>query len=354
MAVVAAGGLLTMKPLFRAMGADEEMIRLVKAYMVPWYLGVGLLVLPMIGNAAIRSTGDNKTPSFIMVLAGCVNIVLDPLLIFGPGPFPRLELQGAAIATVLSWVSSFGAALWILARRERMIDWARPRAAALWASWKPILYVGVPAAATGVLLPLSNAIFTRMCAMFGPDAVAAFGVGSRVQSFAVIGISALHTAVAPFVGQNFGAGHVGRLGEAVRFCNRAAIAYGLGTAVVLAALSAPVARIFSDEPAVLHGIVQYLLLVPSSYGFYGVALLINSFFNAVNRPVHSTSLILLRLFVFSVPLSYAGARLGGVPGVFVGIALSNAFTGFAAMLMVRRFLSALSLKRPAPSAPATP
>ena len=71
-------------------------------------------MVPMVGNGAIRATGDMKTPALIMITAGVVNIVLDPLLIFGLGPFPRLELQGAAIATVISWVVTFAAAIWIL------------------------------------------------------------------------------------------------------------------------------------------------------------------------------------------------------------------------------------------------
>ena len=83
------------------MGAKGEILELISDYMIPWCLGVGLLVIPMVGNGAIRATGDTKTPATIMIIAGIVNIVLDPFLIFGIGPFPRLELQ------VLRWQRCF-------------------------------------------------------------------------------------------------------------------------------------------------------------------------------------------------------------------------------------------------------
>ena len=114
-------GLTNLNTIFSMIGAKGEILELISDYMIPWCLGVGLLVIPMVGNGAIRATGDTKTPATIMVIAGIVNIVLDPFLIFGIGPFPRLELQGAALATVVSWGVTFTASLWILGKREGMI-----------------------------------------------------------------------------------------------------------------------------------------------------------------------------------------------------------------------------------------
>ncbi len=98
-AVMVTIGLLTIKPVFTLLGATEETLPLIRQYIAIWYSGVIFVVIPMVGNAAIRATGDTKTPSNIMLFAFGVNLVLDPLLIFGIGPFPRLELAGAAIAT---------------------------------------------------------------------------------------------------------------------------------------------------------------------------------------------------------------------------------------------------------------
>ena len=95
-------GYLTIDPLFRLLGAEGELLILVKQYMSIWYVGVPFVVIPMIGNSAIRAAGNTVIPSGIMLTAITVNIVLDPLLIFGIGPFPRMELAGAALATVIA------------------------------------------------------------------------------------------------------------------------------------------------------------------------------------------------------------------------------------------------------------
>jgi putative MATE family efflux protein len=114
-------GLATVDPVFRMLGASEELIPLIKSYMFVWYPGMIFVVIPMVGNNCIRATGDTRTPSLIMVLAGAVNGALDPLFIFGLGPFPRLGLAGAALATVIGRSITFTVALLILARRERML-----------------------------------------------------------------------------------------------------------------------------------------------------------------------------------------------------------------------------------------
>jgi putative MATE family efflux protein len=336
---VALGGLVTIDPLFRALGAGPELLPLIREYMLPWYLGVGFIVIPMVGNSAIRATGDTRTPSLIMVVAGLANAILDPFLIFGIGPFPRLELQGAALATVLSYILSFAAAIWILLRREQMLDLRIPHPRETWASWKRILYVGVPSAATSMLVPLATGILTRVVSGYGPSAVAAYGVGSRLEGLSMIGVWAMAAAITPFVGQNFGAGRYDRVRAAIRFALTFSIIYGAILALLLALLAEPLARLFSEDDTVVALIVRYLRLVPLSYGLYGWILLINAVFNAVNRPFRSAVLIVLRLFVVAVPLALLGSTWFGVPGIFGALALGNASVGVVAILFVRRFVA---------------
>ena len=119
-------GMLTIDPMFRLLGADETTLPLVRQYMTIWYPGMIFVVVPMVGNNAIRATGDTKTPSFIMLAAVAINIVMDPILIFGLGPFPAMGIQGAAIATVLSRATTLVIAIWVLYHRENMITLRRP------------------------------------------------------------------------------------------------------------------------------------------------------------------------------------------------------------------------------------
>ena len=134
-------GLFTIEPLFKALGATSKIIPYIKTYMRIWYFGMPFVVVPMVGNNAIRATGDAKTPSIIMLIAVCVNTVLDPLLIFGIGPFPELGIKGAAIATVISRFTTFSVALWVLTKREKMISFDIPKISEILSSWKQVIFI---------------------------------------------------------------------------------------------------------------------------------------------------------------------------------------------------------------------
>ena len=331
-------GLMTQEPLFKLLGAEPEIIPMVIDYMTPWYLGVGFLVIPMVGNSAIRATGDMKTPALIMAVVGIVNAILDPFLIFGLGPFPRLGLQGAALATVISWVCSFGAAFWVLGRRERMLDFERPRLATLLTSWRELLYVAAPAAGTNVLTPLAAAVLTRIVAEEGTEAVAAWGVVGRIESLVLVGVMALSTAITPFAGQNLGAGRCDRLRAAVRFSILASVVWGIGMAILVAVGAPWIAGIFSDNDEVTGYIVRFLWIVPLSYTLLGVGLVVSSFYNGSKQPMKAALISVFRLFIFSIPLGFIGALWAGMTGLFVGVAVGNFLTGVVSIFLVHRFI----------------
>ena len=340
-ALFCLAGLLTIEPLFRAMGAGDDTLPLIRQYMVPWYIGVGFLVIPMVGNGAIRATGDTKTPSYLMIFSVVLNIALDPLLIFGLGPVPRLELQGAAVATVIARSLTLVAALWILGVRERMLELRLPRPAVLWDSWRRLLHIGLPASGAKLLVPLSAGVLTRVVAEHGPNAVAAFGVGQRMESLVLIGVGALGAAATPLVGQNYGAGNCGRVREATIFGVKAALIWGAAVALLLALVAGPVARAFNAQDEVVALAKSYMWIVPAGYGVYGAALLIIEVLNAVNRPMQAVALIAVRLFVLAIPMAWAGSILWGVPGIFAGISAANVLVGLLAALLVVRLLRSL-------------
>ena len=331
-------GLTNLNTIFSMIGAKGEILELISDYMIPWCLGVGLLVIPMVGNGALRATGDTKTPATIMVIAGIVNIVLDPFLIFGIGPFPRLELQGAALATVVSWGVTFTASLWILGKREGMIRLPIFDPKHTFDSWKQILHIGVPAAGANMMEPLSMAVITRMISEYEKEAVAAFGVGGRLEALSLIGIWALSMAMTPFVGQNFGAGNCDRVRAALRFGVKFSLVWGGVTFTVLYFLSGIIAPIFNDNKAVIASVILFLQIIPISYAMYGISTLVNSTFNALGKPLQASLVIILHLFVFVLPLAYLGSKVYGLKGIFVGITVGNAVVGIIAYLMVQKFL----------------
>jgi len=325
--VVAGLSYLNLDAIFRLMGATDESLPLIEEYMIPWLMGVVFVVIPIVGNSAIRATGDTKTPSIIMVIAAVVNAVLDPILIFGYGPFPEMGIEGAAIATVISYISIMIVGLWMLGKRDRMLTANWPGIAGILSSWKALLYIGIPAMLTQLLFPVSNAVLTRIAADLGDATVAAFGVGSRIESLAMIGSMALSSVIIPFIGQNYGAKNFDRIKTASRFVLRFALIWGVTAWAFLALFSGGIAWAFSDDPEIQDLIQQFFWIVPFGFGFHGISQLVSASCNALHRPFHSTSINIMRLFLFLIPLVYLGSQIWGTTGFFIGIALGNLATG---------------------------
>ncbi|WP_421154089.1 MATE family efflux transporter [Aeromonas dhakensis] len=332
---IAVAGALTIHPLFRLLGASDALIALIYDYMLIWYLTVPMLVLPMVGNAAIRATGDTKTPSLVMTVAGLVNGVLDPLLIFGIGPFPEWGIRGAAIATSLSWLMAMLVSLYILRHREGLLRWRLSPRPQLLAHWRALLHVAVPASFTNMLNPLANAVLMTIFAGLGTEVVAAYGAASRVEALLLIVMMALSSVLAPFISQNCGAGNPARAKAALQLCMRFALLFQLAVYALTWLLAPFIADLFSDHPQVVRLIVLYLHLVPIGYGFQGMVMLLASALNGVRTSSISFLFNGLRLFVFLLPGAWLGAKLGGEQGIYLGILLANLAAGTLAWWYAR-------------------
>ena len=107
---------------------------------------------------------------------------------------------------------------------------------------------------------------------------------------------------------------------------------------ILFSFSGVIASIFNDDPSVIDSAVIFLIILPISYGFLGISWLVNSVFNALNRPLRASLVIVLHLFAFVLPLAYLGSKLYGLKGIFIGMAVGNALVGIFSYLMVHKFL----------------
>lgn len=320
-------GFLTMDRIFGMLGAEGEIMSLIRQYMRIWYLGMIFVVVPMVGNNAIRATGDTKTPMMIMLIAVAVNMTLDPLLIFGIGPFPRMGLAGAATATVFARMTTFTVSFLILYRRLGMITFHRPHFSEMIESWKRILFIAIPAAAARVIIPLGQGVLTAIVAAYGAKKVAAIGVAFRIEFFSLAVIMALSSVLAPFVGQNWGAGLFPRVREAIKLSCRFAVIWCVGFAVLLAAGARVIAEVFSKDPEVVSGIVLYLRIVSWTFFANGVFRLVTGVLNVLNKPLHAAGLGFAQTFALTIPLAWAGGRMYGLTGLFAGIGASYIIGG---------------------------
>ena len=341
-----AVGLATIEPVFRLLGADERTLPLITEYMQVYYLGSMFFILPMVGNHAIRATGDAMVPAVILSLSAVLNVVLDPILIFGWLGFPRLELRGAAIATVIANTVTVLASLTVLYRRERLILPRYLSVAGLSDSWRRLLHVSVPATGANLLIPITMAVITALVAGFGPEAVAGFGVASRVESVVLIVVFALQAAVGPFVGQNYGAAQLDRVRRAVRSSVNFLMIYGIAMAVVLFIIARPTAAFFDANPVVVNAASAYLSIVPFTYGTFGVMMIAVACFNSLGRPLPAAVLTFVKFFVVYLPLAWGLSRLLGLNGIFWANALSHLAFGVASFIWLKRFLRTLASRAP--------
>jgi putative MATE family efflux protein len=347
--ILAVIGIFSIEFIFSMMGADKTLMPFIQAYMVPWYLAGIFLAIPMVGNSVLRAFGDTKTPSIIMAVGGAINVVLDPILIFGWGPIPALGIQGAAIATAIAWAVCLVWIVYLLAIKRQLIEPRILSLAEFVVATRGVLKIGLPAAGANMLTPIAGGVMTAVVATYGAEAVAAWGVGNRLESIASIIVLALSMSLPPFISQNYGANKLSRIKTAFDMAAKFVIMWQLVMFALLAMFSSYIAQAFAEEASVERDITLFLCIVPLGYGLQGIIILVNSSFNAMHKPMSALILSILRLFAFYVPIASLGSYLYGLEGLFWGCVIANVLTSVLAYTWFNQNLKnemALELKTP--------
>ncbi len=332
-------GLNTIEPVFKLLGASDATMIYIQKYMKIWYLGSSFVVVPMVGNNIIRALGDTKTPAMIMLVSATTNIILDPILIFGIGPFPKMGIAGAAIATVLSRMISFVFALYILIERDRIITIKLKKVSEVINDWKEILYIGIPSMVTRMTLPFASGIVTNIISAYGVFAVAGYGIATRIEFFLLMVVRAMAAIMIPFVGQNYGAGKRNRIIESMKFCEKISLSLGVFTYFIMILFSKYIAFIFTNEMEIVHIIVLYLMIVPLGYGMQGIFLANTSILNAVNKPIYASTLTFFQIFIVYIPLVKILSNFFEIKGIFIALSFSYILGGLIAKIAVKRILN---------------
>lgn len=326
--------------IFTLLGASEELLPIIRDYTDYWFLGSVFLIGPMLGNSILRANGDTKTPSIVMGVGGIINAILDPIFIFGFGPIEAMGIKGAAVATLVSWLVGTGYILYVLGVKRQLIHTSLVFLKTITQSSKAILQIGLPAAGANMLTPIAAAILTAIAATYGESAVAAFGVGSRIESIACLVVLAMSMTLPPFISQNFGAGNMHRVEEGYKTSVKFVLIWQVIIYAILVLIAPWIAEAFSKEQSVADIIKLFIWILPLGYGFQGIIILTNSSFNALHKPMAALWLSIIRLFVCYVPLAYLGSELYGIEGFFIGGLLGNVVM---AMISYRLFAKQFDL-----------
>jgi len=334
--LLALAGLATIGPVFGLLGATTELMPLIHDYMGVWYWVAPLDIALWTSLASIRARGNTLLESKVITGAAILNLILDPIFIFGLFGFPRLEVAGAALATLVSTSCMLLFTLVWLHFRLRV--YANPIAPlpTIIASWRHMLAIGIPAMITNAIIPLSSGIVVALIATFGVDAVAGFGVAMRIEPMFLIAFYALSAVSSPFFGQNFGSGQFDRLLEARRVVARFCLGFGLVLAVVLIAIARPLTGLFSESEPIQGVAVHYLWIVSISYGAYGIVMSVNASFNGMGKPVPGVIISGCRVIAVFLPLAFLGRYLIGLEGLFAATLVSNLLMGAVAFAWLGR------------------
>ncbi|QHI68019.1 MATE family efflux transporter [Tichowtungia aerotolerans] len=337
--IIGVSGYLAIDPLFSLLGAEGRVLTLVHEYMQIWFCGAVAAVLPPVCDGCLRAAGDMVRPLIVMCTCAVMNIILDPILIFGWGPVPAMGMRGAALATVFARVCGMAASLGFLHYKHRLISWSRPRIREMLQSWREIVRLGIPAALTQVLNPVAQGFYIRLAAgVGGVQAVAAMATGTRIEAFLMILAISYGIALVPFVGHNFGAGAHERVDEARRASNRFALIYSAAIFLILLPTAGIFSGWFSKDPTVVRLSTTYLLIAVLGHSGLHLSIWMGQLMNVIGRPGPVMVIGFARVFGFVMPLCLIGSHLFGFVGLVSGIALGNLLSGGLAWSLARRVL----------------
>src|SRR5437879_3881880 len=260
-----------MNPYCNSLSADAVTAKLAKSYLL-WFIPALALQFPPVAlGSALPATGIIKPTVGLHVLSVVLNIVLAPLLIFGIGPWPRLGVTGAALATFISILIADVLIVIYFGKKYHYLRFRFPLFCPQTKVWSKMFGIGVPAGAEFVLLFVYIMIVYAIIRGFGSAAQAGFGVGARVMQALFLPVVALAFAVAPVVGQNFG----GRRADRVRSSFYSALTISSALMLVLTTLAqlAPHAliRAFSNDPGVMAFGGDYLRIISFNFVAAGIA-----------------------------------------------------------------------------------
>jgi putative MATE family efflux protein len=336
--VVGVLGVSFAGPILRFMGAAEAVVAIGPGYTATMLGGSVTIFLIFLLNAVFRGAGNAVIAMRSLWLANTVNIVLDPCLIFGLGPFPELGVAGAAVATNLGRGIGVLYQLYCLfgvhsAIRMRVADLALRAGILL-----RLLRVSISGALQLIIAMSSYLFLMRIVAAHGSDAVAGLTIGIRIFAFTFLPAWGLGNAAATLVGQNLGAGHADRAERSVWMAARWNASFLVSVAVLFVAIPATIAAPFTPNADVMVYVVDCLRICALGYGFYAVGMIVTQAMNGAGDTDAPTLINLFCLWLFQLPLAWwlANGLDWGPRGVFASIAIADSLLAVVSVIVFRR------------------
>lgn len=325
----AFAGIFFAKDLLALMGADEWTLQHGYRYM-QWMMGGNVvIVLLFVINSIFRGAGDPAIAMRVLWLANGLNIILDPVLIYGLGPFPELGIQGAAIATTIGRGVAVLTQLWALFNGGKHLRVLRSYLSLNGQIISNIIRTSLGGVGQMIVAMTSWIFVMRIIAEFGSQAVAGATIALRIMMFTLMPAWGMSNAVATLVGQNLGAQKPDRAERSVWVTGFWNMLFLIGVSVFYFIYSESLVAIFTDDPEVISVGGKWLTIVSYSYFVYGWWMVAVQAFNGAGDTATPTKINLVFFWLIQIPLSYVAAKVLGLghTGVFWAIFISETSVG---------------------------
>ena len=287
-------------------------------------VGSGAMFVPMITNNILRGEGNTFLPMLTLIIGAVINIGLDPLLIYGIGPFPEMGVAGAALATVIARALSGVFILLILFKGDHQVKLKRRDLKLSFKLLGELYRVGFPAMAMQLLASVMIAGMNKIVVQYNVLAVAVVGVFFRLQSFILMPIFGLNQGYIPIVGYNYGHNMPGRMKQAIKIGMVIGFGFSFLGFVLFQFFPSSLFMLFNDDPELIELGADALRRISIAFPLIGPAIVGIATFQAVGRGLPSLIISVLRQIVLLLPLMYILGKLYGLPTLWISFPISVA------------------------------
>lgn len=336
--VIAIPGVIFAKDLLRLMGAEEVIYSSMSSYTAIMLGGNVVIMLLFIINAIFRSAGDAAISFRVLILANGLNIILDPILIFGIGPFPEMGVMGAAIATNTGRGIAVIYQFYLLFRGNKRVRLAAENIRIHFGTIRKLIRLSLGTISQYLIATSSWILLYRIISEFGSEALAGYTIAIRIIIFSLLPSWGISNAAATLTGQNLGANQPDRAEKSVWVVGRVNIVLMGAISLILMFFPQQLVRIFTTDPMVFASAVNSLRTIAIGFALYGLGMVLIQAINGAGDTVTPTKINFLSFWILEIPLAYFLALQTGIgeKGVYYAIVIAESIMTLAALWYFRR------------------
>ncbi|MFC1514149.1 MATE family efflux transporter [candidate division KSB1 bacterium] len=309
----------------KLLGSSGEELRLGTTYARIVFCGAGGLIFMFIINSMFRGSGEVKIPMITLGISSILNIILDPLLIFGLGPFPELGIKGAAIATVIGQGIGSFINIFILIKGYSKVKLPDFNFKPNFHTLKNIISIATPGSLQNLVYSISGLTVMRFVSAYGTEAVAAYGIGLRLDIMMMLPGWALGASVATILGQNLGAGNPKRAERTAWHGSGLYFILLLFICTLLWIDPEKAISIFNNDPKVVSIGSEYIRIMSAGYLFLSISLILTVAMNGAGYTFVPMIIVAVSHLIFRIPAAYILSNPFNIMTGGIWIALSGTF-----------------------------